>query len=95
MSGFLNWIFQTFGPGVLLFIAFIGAPTALSYFVAGANLFQILCAYAIFYLGLFLLLGHGQVSPEVFGFTLIFAMFGSWLGIPLVAAGVRMSGFLG
>ena len=48
----------------------------------------------MFDLALFLILGGGKVSQGAFGFTLIFGTATGWLGIPLLALGLRLLGLL-
>lgn len=66
-------------------IAYVIAPALLARFVVKANWLQILIAFPMFWVALFLVLGFGTISQEVFGFTVIMSMFFSWLGVPLMA----------
>ena len=65
--------------------AYFAVPALLARFVVGARWLQVLIAFPMFWLALFLLLGFGRVDDEVIGFTIIMSMFFSWLGVPIAA----------
>ena len=82
-------------PAILLFLdVLIAVPLGLAIGVVGASWLEAGVALAAFYLALFLILGGGKVSQGAFGFTLIFGTATGWLGIPLLALGLRLLGLL-
>lgn len=73
----------------LMLGAYIVIPALLARFLIGARWLQVVIAFPVFWLALFLVLGFGRIDEEVFGWTFIMAMFSSWLGVPLAALFVR------
>ena len=82
-------------PGIPVFLAvLIAVPVGLAIGLVGASWLEAGVAFAAFYLALVLVLGGGKVSQEAVGFTLIFGTATGWLGIPLLALGLRLLGVL-
>ena len=80
-------------PAKLFFLALVFAvPLGLAVGVAGASWLEAGIAFLGFYLALFLVLGHGRIAKDVFGFTLIFGTATGWRGVPLLALVLRLSG---
>ncbi|QYJ06581.1 hypothetical protein [Qipengyuania flava] len=77
------------GQGLVVLALLVFIPVGLAKGMVMASWLQTAGAFAVFYLVLFIALGGGKVSNEVFGFTLIFGMFSAWLGVPLVALALR------
>jgi hypothetical protein len=79
------------GPEVLFFVTlmFLG-PALIAKFVVRATWAQVGCAFLMWFLCLFVLLGgHGVSADEQFGWTIIMSMFFGWLGIPVSALILR------
>jgi len=66
-------------------------PALVTRFIVGAAWPQVLLAFPIFWFQLAMLLGFGKLNEEVLGWTLIMAMFTSWLGVPIVGLILRLS----
>ena len=75
------------GPEALFVLGLIViAPGALAWLVTGGRWPQVVCAFALWFVVLFLFLGRGSVSrDEGIGWTLIMSMFFGWAGVPLAA----------
>ena len=82
-------------PAKFIFLAILFAvPLGLAVGVVGASWLEAGLGFVGFYLVLFLILGHGRFSNEVFGFLLIFGTATGWLGVPLFALVLRLFGNL-
>lgn len=79
------------GPEVLFFLGVLFiAPGSLAWLVTGGNLLQVVCAFLLWFVVLFLVLGGGSVSrDEALGWTMIISMFIGWAGVPLMALILR------
>lgn len=79
------------GPEALFVLGLIViAPGALAWLVTGGRWLQVLCAFALWFVALFMFLGGGSVSrDEGIGWTLIMSMFFGWAGVPLAALALR------
>lgn len=83
---------STIGGGVF-FGGFALVVTALiTKFIVGATWPQVALAFPVFWFLLAMGLGFGKLNEEVLGWTLIAAMFTSWLGVPIVGLVLRLSG---
>lgn len=65
-------------------------PAAIAKIVVGATWLQVACAFPLWFLFLWLMLGGTTNSrDEGIGWTIIMGMFFSWLGVPLAAMFLR------
>ena len=79
------------GETGFLLAAVLVVPAVLARYLIGAPWLQVCCAFLVWYLGLWSMLG-GTVNPrgESFGWTVILSMFFSWAGVPIVALVLRL-----
>jgi hypothetical protein len=79
------------GARIVVFVTLVLlGPALIAKFVVGATWVQVGCAFLIWFLCLFVLLGgHGVSTDEQFGWTLIMSMFFGWLGVPVSALILR------
>lgn len=75
-----------FAGGLVLVV-----PAVVTRFIVGADWSQVLLAFPIFWFLLAMILGFGKLNEEVLGWTLIMAMFTSWLVVPIVGLVLRLS----
>ncbi|MBX7495407.1 hypothetical protein K3172_06005 [Qipengyuania sp. 6B39] len=83
------------GGGIAFAIATLVLPISLARLLIGASWPQIGIAYLVWLAGIFILiggLGKRTRKNEALGFTMIFAMFTLWAGVPLAALALRLLG---
>ena len=84
--------FLTQDGGAILFMvaAYLVIPVVLARFVVRASWLQVACAYPVWFVALWLILGGPSNSVEEgVGWTLIMGMFFTWLGVPIAAILLR------
>jgi len=90
-SDILQWFYDHFGGGVVIGLLLLGLPLFLARFMVGATWLQVGCAFGVYFLALFMVLGGGKASAaEAFGFTLILSIFFAWAGVPIAALMLRL-----
>lgn len=79
------------GPETMFVLGLIFVvPGVLAWLVTGGRVPQVACAFPLWFLVLWLLLGGaGNSSGEGIGWTLIMSMFFGWAGVPLAALALR------
>ena len=83
------------GGGIAFAIATLVLPVMLARMLIGATWPQVGIAYMVWLVGIFILiggLGKKTRKNEALGFTMIFAMFTLWAGVPLTALVLRLLG---
>jgi hypothetical protein len=79
------------GGGAFLGGLTLVVPALIAKFIVGATWPQVALAFPIFWFLLAMGLGFGKLNEEVLGWTLIMAMFTSWLGVPIVGLVLRLT----
>jgi hypothetical protein len=84
--------FLTQDGGAILFLigAYFVVPVVLGRFAVRASWLQIGCAYPVWFVALWLMLGGPANSAEEgVGWTLVMGMFFTWAGVPIAAILLR------
>lgn len=83
------------GPEALFVLGLIVIlPAILARYIVGASWVQVVCAFPLWFLVLWLILGGPSISrDEGIGWTMIMSMFFSWAGVPIAALVLRLANF--